>query len=397
MAGPPAPRTAAAGVGAETVRGLPAASVEASGEAQVFIQPGPARPVADRLAGAQAEGKARGWQKGFWFGYGIRRLMGEHSWMGWHPWGGPETHLTLDDIINGRKTVLEKKVAADQAARGTAASMPDLARAFAAGREGEGAERQVLKDIGLLFRMLPGEGTFPADIRVTNLSLPFDLEDLPFVWGGMAADAESLAYLIPLYARASAGEDKRSLLWAVGLHRDPASVVPFVERILAGREDEETRAEAVSCLGEQNDPRALELLLRTIKNDRSEEVREHALEGLAEMDLPAAEAALIELAFGGSERSLRRRAVRGLADKASAATIGALEKISLGDKDREVQEEAIRAMADLPGTRGLAHLARLVKTHQETSVRLAAVEAIGGIGGPEAVKILTEWAKGRGR
>jgi hypothetical protein len=364
---------------------------------QVLLHAAPSGPVTDRAAWARGEAKANRWDKGFWFAFGIRRLMGERSTMGWYPWGGPGLHLTLDDLINGRKTPLEKKIANDQAARGTAASMPEAARAFAARRRGDEPERLVMKDVAILVRMTAGDAEFPADIRVSNLDLPFDLEGLPFVWAGMATHAESLTYLIPLYAKAAGRHDKFSVLWAVGLHREAGAVVPFVERVLAGKEGEEIRAEAAECLGEQNDPKALDLLLRTIKSDPSQAVRERAVEGLVGMDLPAAGQALMSLALNGADRSVRGEAVRGLAEMATAETVKLLERISADDKDPEIREEAIHAFADLPGRSGLAHLIGLAKTHPEGAVRTEAVETIGEIGGAEAIKVLTELAGGRRR
>ncbi len=375
--------------------GAPARSGPDPGAGQAFIHPRPSGPIADRVAWARGEAKANRWDKGFWLGFGIRRLMGEHSSMGWYPWGGPEMHLTLDDLINGRKTPLEKRIADDQAARGTAASMPDAARAFAALRRGDEPERPVMREIGILLRLTATDSEFPADIRVSNLNLPFDLEERPLVWVGTATDAESLSYLIPLYAKAVAGDDKRSILRAIGLHRDAAAVVPFIERILAGKESEEIRAEAAACLGGQSEPRALELLLKTIKADSSEEVREQAVNALVEMELPAAADALVSFAFNGADRLIRKEAVRGLAEKATAATVQALVRISAGDKDTEIQGEAIHALADLPGRSGFPHLVGLVKTHPDAAVRKEAVGAIGDLGGAEAVKFLTGLAKGR--
>jgi hypothetical protein len=393
--GPPAAKTL--GDGIQGPAATPPRQEQTPAAIQALIHPGPAGPITERIVWARGEAKTNHWDKGFWLGFGIRRLMGEHSSMGWHPRGGPETHLTLDDLINGRKTALEKKVANDQAVRGTAASMPGLARTYAARRTGDTPERPVMKEVGILLRMVAQPDGFPADIRVSNLDLPFDLQALPFVWAGMATDAESLAYLIPLYAQALGEQDKRSLLWAIGLHRDAAAVVPFVERILAGKESEEIRAEAAACLGEQNDPMALDLLMKTIKADPSSGVRERAVEGLVEMELPAAGEALSSLALNSPDRAVRKDAVRGLADKADAASVGVLEKISAGDKDPEIEREAIHALAVLPARSGLPYLIRLVKTHPDAEVRKEAVEAIGDVGGAEAVKVLAEWARGKRR
>jgi hypothetical protein len=362
---------------------------------QAFVHPNPSGPIAERAAWARREAKTKGWDKGFWLGFGIRRLMGEHSWMGWYPWGDWEMHLTLDDLINGRKTPLEKRIANDQAVRGTAASLPGAAHSFAARRIGEEPERSVMREIGILMRTTVADAGFPLDFRVSSLNLPFDFEGLPFVWVGMATDSESLDFLIPLYAKATADEDKLSILWAIGLHRNAASVVPFVERILAGNESDKIRAEAAECLGEQNVPKALDLLVKTIKGNLSEEVREGAVNGLVEMELPSAAEALISFALGSADHHVRREAVRGLAHKATAESVKALEKISASDKNPEIQKIAIHALADLPRPMGLLPLISLVKTHPDVAVRKEAVEAMGDVGGAEAVKVLTELAKGR--
>jgi HEAT repeat protein len=71
--------------------------------------------------------------------------------------------------------------------------------------------------------------------------------------------------------------------------------------------------------------------------------------------------------------------------------------MSSGDKDPEIQNKAIHALADLPGRSGLPRLINLVKTHADPAIRKEAVDAIGDVGGAEAVKFLSELARGRGR
>jgi HEAT repeat protein len=381
------------GAASVSINGVEAARGAAPG--QVLLHPGPSGPVAERIAWARGEAKANGWTKGFWVGFGIRRLMGERSTMGWYPGDQAGRLLTLDDLINGRKTPLEKRVNQDQAVRGTAAVMPSAARAQAALRIAEEPERRVIKEIAILLRTTSSETAFPSDIRISNLSCPFDFDDLPFIWVGMAADTESLGYLIPLYGKAGTQEDKLSVLRAIGLHRNVPIVVPFAERIMAGKESEEIRAEAAECLGEQSDLKALEILLKAIKGDPSREVRERAVSGLVEMELPAAVDALILLALNGADPEIRIEAIQGLADKATGETVKALQKISAADKDAKVQKEAIHALADLPRKSGLPYLISLVKTHADPRVRKEAVEAIGDIGGDEAVRVLIELARGK--
>jgi len=367
------------------------------GSGQVISYSGAERPLLERIAWARQEAKAQQLGTTYWVGFGIRRLMEEGAFIGGSSWGRPANRLSLDDVIRGRKTPLEKRVAEDQAVRGTAAQQRAEGRPFAAPGPGEKPARRVWRDLGILLLVTEPGTSFPQDLRVNNLSGAFDFSGHPFIWVGMAENAESLAYLIPLYDKAPSEGDRLSVLRTVGLHRDAALVVPFVERILKSRQADDLRAEAAECLGEQDDPRALELLLKLVRNDASSEVRERAVWGITEMELPAAGAALVSLALSGPDRDVRREAVQGLADKATAETVRVLEKIASGDKDAEVQAEAVRAFADLPAKGGLPYLVNLAKTHSDPGVRKEAVGAIGDVGGPEAVKILTEIVRQKAR
>jgi hypothetical protein len=368
-----------------------------AGSAQVLVYSGPERPLLERISWAHEEARAKEPGKAYWVGFGIRRLMGEGSFIGWHSGGRPGSRPSLDDLVNGRKTPLEKRIAADQAVRGTAAEEAVKDRPAAAMAPGVKRERRVWKELGILLFMTDARTSFPAGFRVSNLSGAFDFSGHPFIWLGMAETAESLAYLIPLYDKAANEEDRLSVLRAVALHRDAPLVVPFIERVLASKTTEEIRAEAAECLGEQDDSRALALLLKIVRTEASSEVRERAVWGVAETELPEAATALTSLALDNPDREVRREAVQGLADKATLETVRVLEKIASGDRDAEVQAEAVRAFADLPARSGLPYLVNLAKTHGDLEVRKEALETIGEIGGPEAVKFLTEVVRQRAR
>ena len=225
-----------------------------------------------------------------------------------------------------------------------------------------------MKEIGILIRLTARPEDFPADIRISNLDLPFDLEELPFVWVGIATDPESLAYLIPLYARASADEDKRTILWAIGLHRDPAVVVPFIERILAGKEREGIRAEAAACLGEQNDSQVSTFCSGRSRPTPSHEVRERAVEGLVEMDLPAAAEALISFALNGADRPFAARPCGDWPKKPVPRRSRSSSRSRAATRTRR-SEGSDPCHPRSPGRSGLPYLISLVRTHPDETVR----------------------------
>jgi HEAT repeat protein len=305
--------------------------------------------------------------------------MGEHSNfcmnMGWRSKGAS----TLDEWIYGHRTLAEK--------RASNAVLPS--------GDGAGPERKVVKEVALLLRYDSPRARKPRAIAAANLEFSASLDGLPLYWLGPSEDGESVLFLQAFYAQTDPEDLRSSVILAVGLHRNPDLVVPFLQRIIAGREVERIRADAAALLGEQPDPKALEILKRTAAADASTEVRENAVDGLIEMELPAAAGVLIELAERGRDEEVRNEAIHGLAEKATKATIASLERLAYGDKNAEIRKEAIQAIADLPQKGGLSFVIKAAKAHPDKEARIAAIEALGEFRDPAAQQALIDIIKKR--
>jgi len=353
---------------------------------QVLVHPRLSDSLRVRFDWGIQEAEVRGFKKGFWVGYSIRRLMGERSFIGGCSSG--RGWVSLEELVYGKRTASEKRITDDQAVRDAAK------RALLAAEESRRPEKLVLKEIGILLKFTASKKLEPQRAVISNMTLSAGLEGLPLLWLGPADDADSLLLLQNFYDKASVEKAREALIQAVSIHRNAPLVVPFLERILNGREPESVKADAAVFLGEQNDGRALEVLRKTIRSHPLLEVRKNAVWGLNEMDLPAAADTLIDLALHSSEKAIRSEAVQGLADKASKEAAGALEKIAFDDKETEVQKEAVRAFSDLPAKDGLPYLIRIAKTHANPEIRKEAVYALGDIDDPRAVQTLIEIVKG---
>jgi len=346
---------------------------------QVTRHSSPSGALADRMAWAAGEAAKGGTGKGFWIGYGIRRLMGEHSNFCMNMDWGSKGASTLDELIYGHRSLVEK--------RASNAVPPSGA--------GAGPERKVVKEVAVLLRYDSPAARKPRAIAAGNLEFSPSLDGLPLFWLGPASDEESVRLLQGFYAAGDPEELRSNVIHAVGLHRKPDLVVPFLERVIDGREVEHIRADAAAFLGEQPDPRALEILKRTVATDASAEVRENAVDGLIEIELPAAADVLIDLARRAKDEEIRNEAIHGLAEKATKATIAVLEQLAYGDKDTEIRKEAVQALADLPEKGGLLYVIKAAKTHPDKEARIAAIEALGEFHDPAAKQALLEIIKRR--
>ncbi len=368
--------------------GLVTAAAASLAAAQVIHHPRPNSPLAERADWAFQEAGKVQFGKGFWVGFSIRRLMGEHSYIGSYFRGSDDRKLSLEELIYGRKTAAEKKISEEQAIREAAE------KALTSADRGK-PEQKVAKDIAILMKFAAASARQPEMVTISNLSLSASLQSLPLLWLGPAEDADSFSLIKKYYEKAATDRMKKNLLQAVALHQNAVLVVPFLESILKGRESVKIRADAAAFLGEQNDGRALEILIRTIRTDASFEVRKNAVWGLTEMELPAAVDALIDFARNCPEKDIRTEAIEGLAEKATKPAVRTLEQIVFNDKETEVQTQAVHALADLPSKEGLPYLIRVAKTHANREVRKAAIYSLGDMNDPAAIQALVDIIKGK--
>lgn len=270
---------------------------------RVLRHPRPEAPLMERIEWARGEAGRLSLKDGFWIAYGIRRLTGEHSFFGRFDGWTRRNRPTLEDIVSPRPAVkplpddeVIKKAAQDALDRSDPKRPP---------------ERMVWKDTGLLMKYGSPAEDRPAAIYLSDLSLPFDLEGLTLLWLGPAQDADSVLYLKALYGRMASAVLKEDILDAIGLHRNPDQVIPFLEEILRGPNPDSLRENAASLLGEQQDERAVAILKRTVRTDPSAGVRDEALDALAETELTWLKTPSSRSPFtpgiGASARTLFRR------------------------------------------------------------------------------------------
>jgi HEAT repeat protein len=363
------------------------AAAAAPAASRVLRHPHPESPLAGRVAWAFGEAKRLSLKDGFWIAYSFRRLAGERSFFGRFEgrlrWNSP----TLEDIVSTEPAA--KPLPDDEVIRRAAEE------ALARSDPKRPVERMVWKDIALVMKFMSSAEERPSAIYLSDLSLPFEMEGLSLLWLGPAQDIDSIPYLKELYGRMAAAELKDDILYAIGLHRNPDLVLPFLERILRGPNPDSLRGEAASLLGEQQDERAVVILKMTVRTDPSAEVRGEALGALAETELVSAEDAVIDVALHAGNKRLREEALSALAEIASRKSVATLEHIALDDPDSEVQERAVDALAELPANEGLPLLISIARTHPKPAIRKSAIEALGESEDPRALETLIDLIKGR--
>ncbi len=356
---------------------------------RVLRAPDPSAPLAARWDWSIRQAAGPDFQKGYWVGYSIRRRMSENSFYGTWYSSPRERYQTLAEILSGRPTPVPD-------ARAEAQAVKDAARKAIDHIDGRREPVRIVdKDIAILLRFGPQAGRPPVETEICELKSIFQPENLPVLWLEGASDKDSLALLDRLYSGPAPEKIKLDLIQAVALLQTPGLAVPFLERVVAPATAEPLRREAADALGEQDDPRAVEILKRLAERDLSANVRDDAVSALAESIVPASVDALIALAVKSAFEDVRKEAVDGLAEKASEKSVQALERVAFDDKDTEVQEEAVSALSELPAAEALPVLTKLAKTHPNPEVRKAAISALSELNDPAVITVLVDIIKGR--
>lgn len=332
--------------------------------------------LAARLDWGLKEASVREYTAGYWGGYSIRRLMGEHSSIGSFNCGTAD-EPTLEEILTGKRKEFPA-LTTQQTARRALAEMSGKHE----------LEAKVWKEVAILFRFDKGKQRVVSRVDMSNLDLSFDFEGLPLLWLGGAEEGESLAWLKSVFAASPTEKVKKEILAAVGIHQSPALVLPILGAVLRGRESVHVRKDAAFWIGEQPDPKACEILLAAARSDPSLEVRKHAVFALSQVDLEASVDGLIALARGADSVEVRKEAVFWLSEKASKKALATLTELAERDPETKVQEQALFALSEFHDPEALTALIRVAKTHPNPQVRKRAIFLLGDSGDPRAVDAL---------
>ena len=317
-----------------------------------------------------AEDQADDFERGYWIGYSVERLMGEYSFIG--SWSSRGRRMTLHEVLYGEK--------------------PEFDFRDRRHRRDRASERKVAKEVAVLFEFTPGAAQ-AREVHVTNVSGHVDFDGRPLLWLGGADDDESLDFVEQQFRRARSDDIKEDLILAVSIHDAPDRVVPILTDALTGDEADDVRESAAFWLGQHGDASALAVLRRTAHDDRSEDVREQAVFAISQMDLPDATEALIDLAQNGP-RDIRKEAIFWLGQKASDRAVEALGDMVHDETDTEVQKQAVFAISQLPDDEGVPLLIEIAKTHPAAKVRKDAIFWLGQSDDPRALEALVALVRG---
>lgn len=414
---------------------------------QVFKHPNPADKLESRWDWALKEARNNKFKDGFWIGYSIQKLMGVNSFMGTIKSHRESDEIKLEEIIFGKKT--SKKISDEETIKQAAEKA--LKRII----DPHSGEEKVIKEVAILFQFdKKPDPEYIERVKVSNLSLYVDLENLPLVWLGKAEDNQSVPLLEKLYHNASSEDVKEKMVTAVGVHEPSDLTVSFLEKILKGNDPDDVREKAAFWMGQQDTKRALKILLKTAQKDRSEEVRKKAVFGISQINIEGATEALIhlvekaddeeirekaifwlgqregekalkflvkiaksdpssdirekavfaisqmksdkaieqliDLAYHAERKNVRKKAIFWLGQKASKKAVAALEKVVNDNSDVEVQKQAVFALTQLPDDRGVPLLIKIAKTHPSREVRKKAIFWLGQSDDPRALDALVE-------
>jgi hypothetical protein len=369
-------------------RSVPASAVQARAEipSEVVPYPGPPAGLAARWEWALGEaGKSR-FGDGFWIGTSIKRLMRENSHIGTVDTDRQGLDLTIAEILSGKRNPDRAETDGEIVRRKAREILDEL----------EGSKKEdvkVWKDLGLLYRYGGGRSPVLERVRMSNLDLAFDFDGLPLLWLGEASGEEIQGVIGGLYASAGSDKVREDLVAAAGVHGDAARSVPFLQKVLNGRDSDGVRKDAAFWLGQQHDQTALRALVRTAGSDASRSVRKSAVFAISQTDLPEAVDELITLARKSGENDVRREAVFWLGQIASKKAGAALEEFATEDDDVRIQEHAVFALSQLPDGGGVEPLIKIAKTHPDPRVRKKAVFWLGECRDPRALQTLIDIIK----
>ena len=351
----------------------------------ILVHPDGSATLDQRWSWGMTQSRTQKGDSPYWIGYSIRRLMGPYDNMG--TWSSEWEGLpSLEDRIAGKRSVTPRQSEEEE--------IREAARRVLKkeDREHEKDAPKVWRKVAILVRFQRGASELEC-IAMQTMSSYYDLKGYPLFWLGASENGPSLDLLTRLYDRLKVSANKNEALGAIAVHQEPGRVIPCLERILTGKEEDNIRKQAAFWMGEQDTPEALRILNRTARGDRSVEVRKQAVFGISQVHLPEATDALIDLARNADTREVKKQALFWLAQRASRNVAETIKGFVYDDSDTEIKKQAVFALTQLRDGEGVPMLIEIAKTHPQPEVRKQAIFWLGQSNDPRAVETLIDIAR----
>jgi len=355
---------------------------------EVFRAPSNLTSLVERWDWGVREAKSRGLTNGVWIVYSIDRLMHENSWIGTFRSIPDPNEATLYELVTGRRIEFEEKPYPD---------LRDAARKALSRAERKELETKVLKEIVFLFEFRgdPSDPETMRTIKVSNITLTVDLDNLSLIWLGKSNVKESVDFLKQIFGSVSSRRSSEKIIHAVGLHGNVPGVFEFLEGILTSSERSSLREESAFWLGRLDTTATLRLLTEAALKDGSRAVSEKAIFAISQMSTEEATETLIHLGRNAPEKGVRKKAVFWLGHRASKKVVETLREFVNNDRDEEIQKHAVFALTQLPNNEGVSDIIHIAKTHPNPRIRKQAVFWLGECDDPRAFDTIVEIARGK--
>lgn len=329
----------------------------------VMKHPDPTQPLDARWQWAAAQSQKLAGN--YWIAYSFDRTCRENETVG--TWYGSGTrHPTIAEVLTGARQNL---------------NMDHL------------TDHMVTKETAVLIEYKKGNAS-PICVQASDVSLYSDLHGEPLIWLGNADANQSIAFLKEMYSRSNRVDDRREIVSAIGLHKQPAAT-PFLKSVLTEGNNPELRGQAAYWLAAQNDPAILQYLEPILEKETSEEVIDEALAGLEDIDEDTAIKLLIDWSSEKHSMQLRKKAIFWLGQQSAELAVKRVKDAAYNDPDIEIEKQALYGIADMDDAKGIPELIEIARTHRNPEIRKAAIYMLGDSGDPRARAALIDIASGK--
>lgn len=323
--------------------------------------------------------------RGYWIGYSIKKMMGEHTFVGSYNSDPKKNKPTLREVIYGGGEE-NMKISGLKDFEGEFQGLFSF-------DDDNRHEKETVKELGILIHFGDPKSRRIDETRMSNLSLHVDLMGDPLLWIGGTTDDESVDLLKSLYEQKPVPEVQKKIITVVGMHPPTEKVFKFLRSILLGSEINSLRNEATFGIGQLNSDEAVSLLERRSQDDPAEDVREQSVFCLSGMKNAGAIESLIRLARGAKEEELQKKAIFWIGQIATVKITATRDRTGKEYQNTDIKKKVIFALSQLPDQNGVDPLIKIAETNGNIEVRKEAVFWLSQSDDPRALDALIDIVK----
>lgn len=312
--------------------------------------------------------------QGFWVGYSIKVKMKEVP---------NYFNVTLDQFSEKRYSLFDSVISGTSSLKISQNEVWEMeAQKSHERKTGEseisGDEQPIDREVGVMIHFYGKTADFSEidEVFASRMNKWVKIDNSPIYWLGQIEQTQSAQLLIDKYRENESKLLKVNFMELIGVHKNTETVLSFLNSVLLENENNKTKRTAIFWIGQQDNQKALELLISYLGNNKLKSLKANIISGISQMNIAPAESLIFRLAAESEDPEVKKSTIYWLGLKSTAKSYDVLKNLAFRDPNVELQKNAVLAISDMKNSMSIQLLVEIARTHANSEIKSLSISRL---------------------